>query len=185
MTEGDEETPEAELPKAEKFSELPELSSRAPWLPPDPGGSLNFEHEQSPYGSFISRLGGYILDFLIMLASLWVFALIAYLAHAPAVGNLGIFIFFLYPWLMIAKADGQTVGMKVVKVHCIDVRTGGPPTMTQAAGRTVAWLIFTLFSFFLAWIPLSVDLLWPAWDKKSQTLHDKMARTVVIRLDRL
>ena len=30
--------------------------------------------------------------------------------------------------------------------------------------------------------PALVDYLWPLWDKKNQTLHDKLAKTVVIDL---
>jgi uncharacterized RDD family membrane protein YckC len=30
-------------------------------------------------------------------------------------------------------------------------------------------------------IPLVVAYLWPLWDKRNQTLHDKMAGTIVIR----
>jgi uncharacterized RDD family membrane protein YckC len=26
-----------------------------------------------------------------------------------------------------------------------------------------------------------LDLLWPVWDKRNQTLHDKIGRTVVLR----
>jgi hypothetical protein len=38
-----------------------------------------------------------------------------------------------------------------------------------------ALLVIILF------IPVVIDLLWPLWDTKNQTLHDKFAKTVVVR----
>ena len=37
-----------------------------------------------------------------------------------------------------------------------------------------------LVAFF--YIPFFIDGLWPLWDRGKQTLHHKVARTVVVRL---
>jgi uncharacterized RDD family membrane protein YckC len=34
----------------------------------------------------------------------------------------------------------------------------------------------------LCWIPQLIDYLWPLWDDKKQALHDKMAKTNVVRI---
>jgi hypothetical protein len=34
---------------------------------------------------------------------------------------------------------------------------------------------------FLFAVPLVIDLLWPIWDKRKQTLHDKFANTLLVR----
>jgi uncharacterized RDD family membrane protein YckC len=44
---------------------------------------------------------------------------------------------------------------------------------TRAAHQ--ALILFALL------VPHFLDLLWAAWDKNNQTLHDKVAKTIVIR----
>ena len=82
----------------------------------------------------------------------------------------------LYTWLMIGKGGGQTLGMRAAAVRCIDATTGGQVSLGKALGRSLAFAVF----FVLPIIGPLLDLLWPAWDTKVQTLHDKMAGTVVI-----
>jgi uncharacterized RDD family membrane protein YckC len=46
----------------------------------------------------------------------------------------------------------------------------------RAFGRA-AFEYLMAFVFFIPWV---VDMLFPLWDSKNQTLHDKVANTVVI-----
>jgi uncharacterized RDD family membrane protein YckC len=50
------------------------------------------------------------------------------------------------------------------------------PTTAQLNRELHAELIFFVFL-----IPHLIDLLWVAWDKRNQTLHDKFAQTVVVK----
>jgi uncharacterized RDD family membrane protein YckC len=54
---------------------------------------------------------------------------------------------------------------------------GARLTPLRALARTIAFVA----GWFLSplWI---VDLLWPLWDSKRQTLHDKVVDTVVVRV---
>lgn len=71
---------------------------------------------------------------------------------------------------------GQTVGKMAMKIRVRDEATGGPIGYGKAAIRYVVGLVL----FMLCYIPGIVDLLFPLWDPKRQTLHDKAANTVVL-----
>jgi uncharacterized RDD family membrane protein YckC len=81
-----------------------------------------------------------------------------------------------YITLMLGSR-GQTLGNMAVGTRVVDARTGGPVTYAKALGRWAAE--FLLFILFI--VPWIIDILWPLWDRQKQTLHDKMAGTVVLR----
>ena len=81
-----------------------------------------------------------------------------------------------YITLMLG-ARGQTLGNMAVGTRVVDSRTAGPVTYAKALGRWAAEFLLIIL-FFLPWV---VDILWPLWDRQKQTLHDKMAGTVVLR----
>ena len=93
----------------------------------------------------------------------------------------------LYLTLMISRR-GQTVGNMAVGTRVIDANTGGPVTAGKAVVRslpeTILILLFSLSEtilILLFFIPGLLDILWPLWDRQNQTLHDKMAGTLVVR----
>jgi uncharacterized RDD family membrane protein YckC len=59
----------------------------------------------------------------------------------------------------------------------VDADEGRTPVGTlRAAIRSATVAVLTVLA------PLAVlDLLWPLWDPRNQTIHDKAARTVVLR----
>jgi uncharacterized RDD family membrane protein YckC len=73
--------------------------------------------------------------------------------------------------------DGQTLGRRWLGIRVVDATTGEPIGYGRAFGRA---LIVAVFGFFT--IPLIVDYLWPLWDSRNQTLHDKAVSSIVIRL---
>ena len=79
--------------------------------------------------------------------------------------------------LLNGSKSGQTLGKRAVAIQVRDAHTGGPISYARAFGRYLAeifaWLILPILVF--------VDLLWPLWDDRLQTLHDKAVNTVVIR----
>jgi uncharacterized RDD family membrane protein YckC len=83
----------------------------------------------------------------------------------------------LYPALMIGLR-GQTLGMMVAKVKAIDMATGGLIGFWRAFGRDLFERLLAVL-FLIPWV---VDLLFPAWDPRRQTLHDKVTNTVVIKV---
>jgi uncharacterized RDD family membrane protein YckC len=127
------------------------------------------------------RVGGYLIDMILV----FVVAQIAgSIARAIGPNWLAIVVAavvaFLYPFLMIAKVQGQTVGMKAVKIRCVSLATGEVPDLGRSAGRAAAAIAIDSVGAMLLFIPALLDLLWPLWDKQRQTLHDKVAVTVVI-----
>jgi uncharacterized RDD family membrane protein YckC len=80
---------------------------------------------------------------------------------------------------------GQTLGMMAVDVEVHTQKTGvaqiGIPRSLLRWGAAVAiGLAATLGIPFALALPV-LDFLWPLWDPNNQTLHDKVAGTVVVR----
>jgi uncharacterized RDD family membrane protein YckC len=83
----------------------------------------------------------------------------------------------LYSGLLIGLR-GQTVGMMAARIRAVDVSTGGLIGFPRAVGRD----LFERLLGALFVIPLIIDLLFPLWDPKRQTLHDKVTNSVVVRV---
>jgi uncharacterized RDD family membrane protein YckC len=83
----------------------------------------------------------------------------------------------LYLIVMIGSY-GQTIGNRAVGTRV--VAADGRP---QVGYRTAAlrWIVQPLL-LLLLFIPGLLDFLWPLWDRQRQTLHDKAAGTLVIRV---
>lgn len=113
---------------------------------------------------------------------------------------------FAYGTVCLARFKGQTIGMRIVRTRCVDVVTHAQMSVAQILRRTGLHSLFILLAAsyhytlylnptakekilnnhnseiaFLFAIPLIVDLLWPIWDKRNQTLHDKFAKTLIVR----
>jgi uncharacterized RDD family membrane protein YckC len=73
---------------------------------------------------------------------------------------------------------GQTPGKMVMKIQVRSEATGGPAGYGKAALRYIVGGVL----FLLCIVPGVVDLLFPLWDPKRQTIHDKAANTLVIDL---
>jgi len=76
-------------------------------------------------------------------------------------------------WWFIVAPRGQNPGKAVVGLRVI--RTDG------RAVSTGYMFLRGLVGIVLGFIPLYLDELWLLWDKDAQTLHDKVAGTVVVQ----
>jgi uncharacterized RDD family membrane protein YckC len=136
----------------------------------------------NPYAGLVSRSAAYVLDGLIVAvmagAATLTFALVAsvlgsqgrelawmvlstYVVFLPTIMALYCSAF----WILAGRTPGQAVfGLRVVN------RDGRPP-------RLFAGLVRALL---LAYLP--VVALWLLFDRRHQGLHDKLARTSVIRI---
>ncbi len=143
---------------------------------------------QPVLANYGQRLGGWLLDWLILLvASLMVSALTHSLHTYHSSTSAGFFIgmpgallapilVVVYGTLMCGSRRGQTLGMMVAGTRAVKASTGEPIGYPAALGRAVSeWLFFVLL--FLPWV---IDVLFPTWDPRRQTLHDKVSGTVVI-----
>jgi len=77
-----------------------------------------------------------------------------------------------YSVLMIGS-KGQTLGKMATGVKVVRHGSPAPIGYGLATGR--------FFSTYLSAIPCYLGMLWPLWDDKNQTFHDKICSTVVIR----
>jgi uncharacterized RDD family membrane protein YckC len=132
---------------------------------------------QAPYASWGTRALAALIDAVIVGGAM---AIIIWMAFAGRdVAPLLFFPIFLvlgvvYKPLM-EGATGQTLGKKAMKIKVVRAADGGPIGYNEAFLR---WLVGALIGF----VPLGtfLDILWPLWDPRLQTLHDKAAKTVVV-----
>ena len=152
------------------------------------------------YASFGARLGGWLIDFvilfvvLIILSAIFSAARIArttfrfhstanhvtttHIAHGSVLTlPVWVVLVILYGAIFCGSARGQTIGMMAVGARAVDRDTGTPIGFGRALGRAA----FEYLLFIVIVIPWIIDMLFPAWDGKRQTLHDKVSRTVVVK----
>jgi len=71
----------------------------------------------------------------------------------------------------------QTPGKRWLGIKVVDAGDASPIGYSRAFGRWVStaafWALFT--------VPGIVDHLWPLRDRRNQTLHDKVVRSLVVR----
>ncbi|NKE46061.1 RDD family protein [Roseomonas frigidaquae] len=67
-----------------------------------------------------------------------------------------------------------TPGKLVLGLRIVDTETGLPPRFGRLVLRYLGYMISAL--------PLCLGYFWMLWDARRQTWHDKMGRTLVIRL---
>jgi hypothetical protein len=100
----------------------------------------------------LSRLGAWIVNALLMIFTLYVGWVI---------------------WWFIVAPRGQSPGKAVVGLRVI--RTDG------RAAKAGYMFVRGLVGIVLGLVPLYLDDLWLLWDKDAQTLHDKVAGTIVVQ----
>jgi uncharacterized RDD family membrane protein YckC len=80
----------------------------------------------------------------------------------------------LYFALFHAGARGQTLGKRIAGIAVKDERTLGRLSLGRSLGR--AYLMALLWwAFYIGGI---LDALWPLWDSKNQSLHDKAVGSI-------
>jgi uncharacterized RDD family membrane protein YckC len=82
----------------------------------------------------------------------------------------------LYRTILEGNARGQTLGKMAMKIAVKDADSGGSIGYGRAFGR---WLVASIL-WIAFYLPGIIDLLFPLWDSKRQTLHDKAVRSVVV-----
>jgi len=156
-----------------------------------------------PYAGWGTRLGGYLIDVVIFIPVLVVLALAFRHTHtlevhlmtrrngsttrrsvsllSPLVTAVA---FVVYATILNGGARGQTVGMMAVGVRV--VREGAHDALGY--GRAFWRALAEQFLRILAAVTLILgvvwllDMLFPLWDSKKQTLHDKIVKSVVLRV---
>jgi uncharacterized RDD family membrane protein YckC len=107
----------------------------------------------------------------------------------PVVGALGILYFVLFNGL----GAGQTLGNRAAGIAVRDATTGNAigiaRSLERSLVRTLLYAAILIPAFVkvpiptpVLWIPGLTNDLFPLWDARRQTLADKVARSVMIKL---
>ena len=129
------------------------------------------------------RVGATLIDALVLTIP----AVILYFAFAHRnsllYSLLGIALEGTYLIWYLSRPAGQTIGNRAVGTRVVDAATG---QTLNVAGSFKRWFVMALinFSVYLAvgLVLAPLDFLWPLWDARRQTLHDKFAGTIVVKV---
>lgn len=127
-----------------------------------------FLEEPIVHGTFWERFAAAFLDGLILI--------IPNYALQIFLGPLGILVSFLLPWLysafMESGSNQATFGKKAMGLK-VTTADGQPISFGQATGRHFGKIVSSIILF--------IGYLMMLWDDNKQTLHDKMAGTLVVK----
>lgn len=136
------------------------------------------------YVGFWARVLATLIDSVLIMAItlpplLGIYGL-AYLDNKDAVnGPADILISNILPMILVIlfwTKKQATPGKMAVSARIVDAETGGKPSKKQCVGR--------YFAYILSALPLGLGFLWVAFDSKKQAWHDKLAGTVVVKVER-
>lgn len=119
-----------------------------------------------------ARVGATIVDGLVLLIPNILLDLALGRAGEYGVGEV---LYAAYVIIMLGRL-GQTVGNMAVHTRAVDAASGQIPGYGKAAIR---WLVLLVLNITV--IGGILNILWPLWDSRNQTLHDKAAGTLVVR----
>ena len=137
------------------------------------------------YAGFLIRLGGTIIDIILLLAVTWPILFVAYgppyfISDEWSHGPLDVLLNWVFPTIATIAfwiAKGATPGKMALGVRIVDAADGGRPDTAQFIGRYVAAV--------LSLLALGLGFFWIAVDPRKQGWHDKLAGTVVVRRRRV
>ncbi|MEO5875832.1 MAG: RDD family protein [Streptosporangiaceae bacterium] len=93
-----------------------------------------------------------------------------------AASLIGAVLAFLYFWWLTHKWNGQTLGKKAMSIRVVREDTGGPIDSKASAIRALLYVLLP----YVCCIGGLVDAFWIFSNPRNQTLHDKIAKTVVV-----
>ena len=150
----------------------------------------------SPFANYGARVGAWLIDWVITSVIGAIVLLPIHAVHKVntnvAAGSqpstlgftvtrqgflLSALVVLIYATAFIGSARGQTIGMMAVGARAVDAASGRPIGHARALGRALVEYVL----LFLLVIPWVLDMLFPLWDPRRQTLHDKATNTVVIK----
>jgi uncharacterized RDD family membrane protein YckC len=139
------------------------------------------------YASWLSRVGAYLLDTLILLIPLGIILGIIFAVDPDDSSGAWIVLGlayvitlvlpFVYFTVLQGNERGQTYGKRAAGIRVVSEQTGESIGYGRAFGRYAIMVVFGLF-----FLPIVLDYLWPLWDAKNQALHDKVVGSIVVRV---
>ncbi len=88
----------------------------------------------------------------------------------------------IYVIAAIAGPRGATFGMRALKIRIVSASDRAPVPMGRSVLRYVVYFAIGLLEYVahILFLVSFLDWLWPLWDSRNQTLHDKAAGTVAL-----
>ena len=161
-----------------------------PAPPPPPGAPNPAAPSEQQLADWWTRAGAFVLDQIVVIGIAVIAAVVAILVVGDPASDTTTEIIvyavaipagFLYaPLLMMRRGErnGQTLGKQAVGIRVIRT-TGEPVSFWNGFLRTaIAQQLLIAITFYVYAV---LDYLWPLRDPQNQALHDKIARTWVIR----
>jgi uncharacterized RDD family membrane protein YckC len=133
----------------------------------EPTADLLTEQFIPVYGTFGERFLAALIDSLILAIPNLI---CQYLLGIPFLGLVVDWLYFAY---MESGSNQATIGKKVMGLKVTNL-AGEKITFAQATGRYFGKLVSAIILF--------IGYLMMLWDDKKQTLHDKMAGTLVVKI---
>ena len=83
-----------------------------------------------------------------------------------------------FVYFALLNGRGRTLGKRLLGIRVVDAQTSSPIGGGKGATRELVRLGLGSVSFGLLFL---LDGVWPLWDERAQSLHDKAANSVVVR----
>lgn len=146
-----------------------------------------------PYASWGDRVAGYLIDsILVALAMVFLYAIAgAFFSMIAGLGSgvggtmcclmvvmfpVASLLVGLYNRIYLVSTRGYSIGQGIMKLKVVD-SSGNLLTMSTAAIRLLAQVGLG----FVPFVGPLLDLCWPLWDERRQTLHDKAVGSYVLK----
>ncbi|TDD57453.1 RDD family protein [Kribbella antibiotica] len=148
--------------------------------PSGQGGGYRFALPGQPAG-YTTRVGASIIDGLLQgwPMGVGILVLIATSTEHPETGSLAMTVASfasLAIWILNRIVQqgrtGQSLGKKITGTRVVSLKTGELIGFGPNLGREICAYFFNYICF--------LNLLWPLWDEKQQTWHDKVVDDIVI-----
>ena len=136
------------------------------------------------------RVGATVVDNLILfIPTLVVYTIVGDVAGSVGGALAAIAVQGVYMVNLLASPHGQTIGNRVAGSRVRDALTGQALTNRQAIRRWTPLAAYSLFEFSgsslvigLVGVVAAIDYLYPLVNPRKQTLHDKLAGTIVTKV---
>jgi uncharacterized RDD family membrane protein YckC len=161
-------------------------------ITPYPKAASEREEAEGPpeahavYSGWWRRAGALLIDSLLLFVLVFVVFGLAFGVNAANedIGSILlilaiVFVFAgpIFYWIYLTgKEPGQTLGKKALGIRVRHAEQDRAIGYGASAGRYLITFVFGIF-----YIPALLDYLWPLWDSRNQSLHDKVANSIVVR----
>ncbi|TLX16009.1 RDD family protein [Rhizobium sp. MHM7A] len=142
---------------------------------------MNYNSKQIEYASFLRRVGASLIDtivlVLITIVVSFVFGIFSYFLFGPGASDVvGFFLGLVVGWMFYALFESSELMATPGKL-ALGIQVQDEDFQRLTFGRATGRHFAKIFSN----ATLGIGYLFPLWTERRQTLHDIVAKTVVIK----